>query len=301
MTAPPAPRSYRRVARRPKPSPAPPPPTPEADAAGQDIDQRELERRLVHALARLVGRFAGAFSLPMGEVVDLVQSAQLQVLRERGLTLGEIGRRLDVSERHAKRLLKQLRESFLDTEKSYDLPVRIEFMLWAQPMSRARLKQVLRDEPAAIDGALERLVSEGRIVESGERTPLMRPTAAVQSLVRDTWLMRIGALNSFLANLGDAIYGRFLSASPRSFARTLNFLVRPEDEPLLQRFFEESLVPFATRLDEAGHAAAAPAESFRMSVCWSPYEWMTRSVEAAEALAAEAPADAAGDAPPEES
>lgn len=275
------------VARKSKTTRAPEPSAPEPEVT--DIDQRELERRLVHALARLVGRFAGAFSLPLGELVDLVQGAQLQVLRERGLTLGEIGKRMDVSERHAKRLMKQLRESFLDTERSYDLPVRIEFMLWAQPMSRARIKQVLRDEPAAIDEAIARLLADGRIAESKDRTPLLRPTAAVQNLVRDTWLMRIGALNSFLANAGDAIYGRFLSGTPRAFARTMNFMVRPEDEPLLQRFFEESLVPFATRLDEAGHDSAATeeanAESFRMSVCWAPYEWMTRAVSEREASA----------------
>ncbi len=275
----------------PDPSADPVPPAPEA---AQDIDGKELERRLVHALARLVGRFAGAFSLPLGDLVDLVQAAQLQVLRERGLTLAEIGQRMNVSERHAKRLLKQLRESFLDTERSYDLPVRIEFMLWAQPMSRARLKRVMKDEPRAIDDALARLMADGRVAEGAGRTPLLRPTAAVQSLVRDTWMMRIGALNSFLASLGDAIYGRFLSGSPRSFARTLNFLVRPEDEPLLQRFFEDTLVPFATRLDEQAHATpgegeAAAGEPFRLSVCWSPYEWMTRAVEALEAERARGP------------
>lgn len=259
------------------------------DREAQDIDQRELERRLVHALARLVTRFSGAFGVPLADLVDLVQGAQLQVLRERGLTLAEIGRRMNVSERHTKRLLKQLRESFLDTEREYDLPVRIEFMLWAQPVSRARLKQVLQDEPAAIDAAVERLLADGRVVEdTSGRTPRLRPTTARQSLVRDTWMMRIGALNSFLGNLGDAVYGRFIDGTPDAFARTLNFLVRPEDVPALQRFFDEQLVPFATGLDEAAHERAAGADaerpaddarSYRMSICWAPYEWMTRALD----------------------
>ena len=44
----------------------------------------------------------------------------------------------------------------------------------------------------------------------------------------------------------------------------------------------------ATRLDEAAHAEASrgdgtqASEPFRLSVCWSPYEWMTRDVEALE-------------------
>lgn len=263
--------------------------SPERDVdSAADIDQRELERRLVHALARLVARFAGAFEMPLAELVDLVQAAHLQTLRERGLTLGDIGRRMDVSERHAKRLMKQLRESFLDTERSYDLPVRIEFMLWAQPMSAARLKQVMKDEAGAIDQAIERLVDSGRVVvdkvEGGARTPLLRPTTEVQSLVRDTWLARIGALNSFVGNLGDAVWGRFVDASPRSFARTLSFLVREEDAPELQRFFSETLVPFMSGLDAAAaDADAARREPYRLSLCWSPFESMTRAVETREA------------------
>lgn len=280
--------------------------SPDSDAP-IDIDERELQRRLVHAMARLVARFAGAFEMPLAELVDLVQAAHLQILRERGLTLGDIGRRMDVSERHAKRLLKQLRESFLDTERSYDLPVRIEFMLWAQPMSTARLKQVLKDEAAAIDSAVLRLVESGRVViEPGGRSPTLRPASAVQSLVRDTWLARIGALNSFIGSLGDAVYGRFVDSSPKAFARTLNFLVREEDGPELQRFFNEQLVPFMTQLDakaasptvgsnsepaapggeaETSTPSPKPADSYRLSICWAPYESMTRAVEAREALA----------------
>ncbi|HRE88353.1 MAG TPA: hypothetical protein PK095_04355 [Myxococcota bacterium] len=263
-----------------------------------DIDDRELERRLVQSLARPVGRFAAAFGMPMANVLDLVQAAMLQVLRERGLTLAEVGRRLDVSERHAKRLLKQLRESFLDTERGYDLPVRIELLLWAQPMTRTRLKQVLRnepDEPSAIDEVIDGLVASGRLVVDDARTPRLRPSATVQRLVRDTWMMRIGALNSLLSNVGDAVYGRFLDKSDRAFARTLSFLVRPEDESELARFFEEQLVPFMTRLDARANAErmgdgrdgaegedGPPGEAYRLSICWAPFDQMTRSVEQRE-------------------
>lgn len=246
-----------------------------------DIDQRELERRLVHAMARLVSRFAGAFAMPLAQVVDLVQAAQLQTLRERGMTLAEIGRHMGVSERHAKRLLKQLRESFLDTERAYDLPVRIEFMVWAQPMSRAKIRQVLKDDQAAVDDAIDRLLASGRVVEDQGRTPLLRPSTSVQSLVRDTWLARIGALNSFVASLGDAVWGRFIEPSPAAFARTLNFLVRPEDLPEVQRFFTDQLVPHMTALDAAAQEAGRQGEateSLRLSICWAPYEAMTRSL-----------------------
>jgi hypothetical protein len=275
----------------------------QAAAPVVDIDNRELERRLVQSLARPVGRFAAAFGMPMAEVLDLVQASMLQVMRERGFTLAEVGRRMDVSERHAKRLLKQLRESFLDTERVYDLPLRIEFALWAQPMSRTRLKQVLRDDPAEVDEVVEALLASGRLIADEARTPRLRPSVAVQRLVRDTWMMRIGALNSLLGNVGDAVYGRFLDKSPNAFARTLNFLVRPDDRPELDRFFEEQLVPFATALDERATAAQQAdaggadaegevrepvAKAYRLSICWAPYDHMTRSVEGREAAARDA-------------
>jgi hypothetical protein len=167
-------------------------------------------------------------------------------------------------------------------------------------MSRVRLKQVLRDEPAEVDEVVDALLASGRLVADGARTPRLKPSAAVQRLVRDTWMVRIGALNSLLGNVGDAVYGRFLDKSPRAFARTLNFLVRPEDQPELDRFFEEQLVPFATALDERASAAKdsetepiegeaeageTTAQAYRLSICWAPYDHMTRSVEMREAAA----------------
>jgi hypothetical protein len=150
------------------------------------------------------------------------------------------------------------------------------------------VKQLLRDDAAAVDQAIQRLVETGRVsvtAPEGGRTPILKPSTAVQSLVRDTWLARIGALNSFVSSLADAVYGRFIETSPRAFARTLNFLVREEDGKELERFFGETLVPFMTALDQRAAGGDGKAESFRLSICWAPYESMARGIEAREAEA----------------
>ncbi|TNF24708.1 MAG: hypothetical protein EP329_24455 [Deltaproteobacteria bacterium] len=246
-----------------------------------DIDDRELQRRVLYAIVRPLVRLADAFRVPLSDVVNLVQVAYFHHLRDKGLKLAEIGERLDVSERSAKRLAKQLRETFVDAERRYDLPVKIEFMIWATPMSRTKVNQLLgAEEPAAVEQAIDQLIAEGRLIEEEGRTPRLMVNQRVNTLVRDTWLTRIGGLNSFLGNLGDAVFGRFFRAEPRAMARTLNFLIRPGDRAVLERFFMETLVPVVQQVDEDAQGAE-DAERFRMSLCWAPYHYVEDEIAAA--------------------
>jgi len=244
-----------------------------------DIDDRELQRRVLYAVVRPLVRLADAFRIPLSEVLDLVQVAYFHHLRDKGLRLADVGERLAISERSAKRLAKQLRETFLDADRRYDLPVKIEFMVWATPMSRAKVNQLLTGVDArSVDRVIDQLIDEGRLVEEEGRTPRLMVNQRVNTLVRDTWLTRIGGLNSFLGNLGDAVFGRFFRAEPRAMARTLNFLIRREDREQLERFFMETLVPAVQALDEAGQADD-DAERFRMSLCWAPYQYLESEIE----------------------
>jgi len=260
-----------------------------------DIDDRELQRRVLYAIVRPLVRLAEAFRVPLAEVVDLVQTAYFHHLRDKGLKLAAIGERLAISERGAKRLAKQLRETFLDAERRYDLPVRIEFMVWATPMSRTKVKQVLGVPGRDVEEAIDQLIGEGRLLEEEEgRTPRLVVNRRVNSLVRDTWLTRIGGLNSFLGNLSDAVYGRFFRAEPQALARTLSFLVRRGDEGELERIFTEVLVPAIQALDERGQAADE-AESFRLSLCWAPYEYLARQIGSDDGDASDDASDEEGD------
>lgn len=244
-----------------------------SDDPREDIDRQELQRRVIYALLKPAVELADSSGLSLAELASLVQMAFFEALRSRGLKLREVADQMDVSERTAKRLAKEHRTNFAHG-RAYALPVRIEFMLWAAPMSRAKLKQVLGKVSAdEVDAAVETLLGEGRIVERpGHTTTQLEVNRDVDELVRDTWLSRIGGLGSFLSNLGDAVEGRFFEDDPHAFARTLSFLVRPQalEPSALQAFFSDQLVPFVLALDTQAKDAG-DGRSMRLSVCWAPF------------------------------
>ncbi len=242
-----------------------------------DLSPQELESRVLHALGHPLIRLARAFGTPLADAVEALRLAYFRQLKDSGLTLRQIGELLDISERQAKRLQQQLREQFLDVDEGHALPTRIEFMLWATPMSRARVKQVLSGQPvAAVDAAIDTLLAEGRAVEVAGRTPRLEPARAVNNLVRSTWIARIGGLGSLLSNLTDVVYGRFFQEEPRAFARTLSFLVREGDHAELEQLFREVLVPRIAALDERARAAG-DGVPLRLSLLWAPVDLVPAS------------------------
>ncbi len=93
-------------------------------------------------------------------------------------------------------------------------------------------------------------------------------------MVRDTWLARLGGLSSLLANVTDAIYGRFFLTDDRAFSRTLSFLVRPEDLPRLERLFAEVLVPEITDIDQRARTEG-DGDAIRLSLLWAPFDLLS--------------------------
>jgi len=235
----------------------------------------ELEQRVLFSLLRPAVALAAAFNVPLKEVARQVEVAYFEHLRQEGLTLQETSDLLDINVRTAKRLSQQLKVKFLRPELEHNLPVKLEFMLRAEPMSLARLNQVLREVPEDdVREAIQRLIAEGRIVEEDGRTPTLHVVKSVNSLVRDTWLARIGGLNSLLENLADVTWGRFFDADPRTFARTLTFHVRPEQLGALQCAFDD-LTARITALDE--EARDTPdAVPIRLSHYFAPFNLLSR-------------------------
>lgn len=251
-----------------------------------DIDENELRRRVLHALGQPLVRLARAFGTPLADTLTGLRMTYFQQLKDSGVTLREIGELLGVSERQAKRLQQQLREQFFDVDQAHALPLRIEFMLWATSMSRARVKQLLSGHAAAdVDAAIDALLRDGRIIEESGRTPRLSPSRAVNNLVRDTWIARVGGLNSLFGNLADVVYGRFFKNEPRAFARTMTFLVSDADFAELQRIFAEELVPRIAAMDAKARDAGT-GTSVRLSLLWAPFDTVPAgppSVEKAQA------------------
>ncbi len=240
-----------------------------------DISSQELKSRVVYSLLLSAVKLANLFGMPLKDVTGWVETAYFREVRSRGGTLKETALQLGVSQRTAVRLSKQLRESFFFLpEVSHNLQRRLEFMLGAQPMGVARLKQVMPEvEPEQIEASLESLLSQGRILEVPGRTMMYRSASNMRHLPRDTWMSRIGGLNSFVENLASATYGRFFKQEDKTFARTVSFSVRPEDLPRLEALYAQHLLTAIKELDaEAeGHDDKMDMQA---SLCWAPYEFL---------------------------
>lgn len=227
-------------------------------------------RHVLYAFLRAASRLAERLSVPARDVQEWVRLAYFQELRRSGLTVAEACARLGISAPTGARLSRALKGDFLGVvEEEHDLPKRIALMLWAGPLSRARIGQVLPgSSPEAIDHALQILVQEERVVERTGRTPTFEIVGAEDRLVRPGWAARLGALGSLLDNVIDVVHGRFLEDSGSAFARTVSFRMRESDRAELLRFYEESLFPFLKKLEERARDTG-DRQTVRLSILWS--------------------------------
>lgn len=235
----------------------------------RELEETELAERLIYALLRPAVRLAMRGRLPMKELIRLAKVAYFQELRAMGLTLQETADALDASLPTAARLSRELKRNFLRPELEHQLPQRIEFMLWAEPLSRARLHQVLHDHPAEdIDHALERMVREQRIARAPGSDVFALEAPQVR-LVSDSWFVRIGSLNHILENLSHTVVARFFDTQDerKAFARNLNFRVPTALLGRLHSLYEEVLWTSLVGLDEAAKGESE-VHDVRLTFFW---------------------------------
>ncbi|MBH24124.1 MAG: hypothetical protein CMH57_06665 [Myxococcales bacterium] len=229
----------------------------------------EERARLIYSLLLPAVRTARQFKVPLGELIRWLKLAYFHELRASGLTLREASDVMEVSMPTTARLSRALKGSFYAPEREHQLPQRIEFLLWADGQSRARIHQCLPDyDNEDIDAALQQMQGEGRLRVSGDRE-VFEVVKSEARLVRGDWVARIGSLNSLLDNLSDAVWQRLILERPEAFARTLNFRIRDVDIAELRTFYEEELWPRMSRFDEAARSWAA-RRSVKLSIFWAP-------------------------------
>ena len=102
-------------------------------------EQRELQNRVLFSLLGIIVKTSTMLGISLKELTGLVRVVYFRELRMQGLSNAEIAEHLDVSERTVKNLSRELRESYTIPEEEHNLPVQIEFMLWSEPLSEARL------------------------------------------------------------------------------------------------------------------------------------------------------------------
>lgn len=255
---------------------------PPADLPEQEPLAGELEQRVIYSLLLPAVSLAARFGISAKDLGQWVQLAYLRHLRDQGMTHKEAGAVMGLSERSAKRLGQQLRGRFLRPEQEHNLPVRVEFILRAAPMSRARLYQVLRDVPQAeLDTAIDALLDQGHIQEQEGRTVTLRVVRSVHSRVRDSWLARIGGLNSLSQNLAETVLGSFFLRDGRSLARTMSFHLLPHQQEQLKEALQQLIQAIAAMDQEAeGQPQALPV---RLSVLWAPFGLLARRADPEDA------------------
>lgn len=232
----------------------------------------ELARRVVYAFMYATARLADQFGTerPLKAAGKELQMAWFHALRDRGLKLHEISSRLGISSASVAALSKRLKDNFVTGEGRGAVQRRIEFMLWAEPLSRARLHQVLTEvPPAEIDAALDALLAQERVQLRPGRTPRFVPVRASR-VVRDQMLARLDGLNQLVGAISQTAFGRFFAPKRTSFARVSQLRVRPEDIPKLRALYETHIWPTLKALDAAAEGSDA-AESLEFVVTWSPY------------------------------
>ncbi len=249
-------------------------------ADGREITQEELRDRVVYALMSPVVRFARAFGLPLTTVRDWFEMAYYHEAKRHDLKMKDMAKLMKISTSKVSLLSRALKENFIRPEVEAALPRRIEFMLWAEPLTLAKMKQVLVDvSNDEIQEAVEELVEEGRVVrEEGEFAPLFRLDISTDRRVWDTWIARIDGLNNAMRNVSDAVYARFFERVDTAFARTLTFHIRKSDIKRLEEHYEQ-LFELVKELDEA---AEDDEESIplSLSVFWAEHDILGKTESA---------------------
>ncbi len=235
------------------------------------IKPQEIRQRVLYALMLPVVRLSYVFGLSMKEAGELFQMAYYHETRRRGLKMREASQALDVSMRKIAMLSKQLKFNFAQADQEHGLPRRLEFLLWAEPMSAVKMAQALNLTEAEVVEALAVMEEAGRVARQDGRVVTWSVVRDQGRLVQDAWLARVDALHNMLGSVTNAVYGRFFAQDSRTFARTLNFRVRKEDLGQLRAMYEEHVWKTLAELDRRAKGEDG-AETMDLSMVWAPSE-----------------------------
>ena len=232
----------------------------------------DLVKRLTYAALRPAARLAVRGGFALRDMKKLIELAYYQEARRRGLKMKEISQLMSISMAKVGLLSKDLKEYFLQPELEHGVGRQILSLLWAAPLSEARIAQALPEfEADEVSAALRQLVDDGRITPLDGRTEVYALAAPMHRLQTDPWMAKVDGLNTLLDSVSLAVHGRFFRDDKRSMVRNVAFRVRDEDLDRLREHYEQQLFPLICELDEAvsGTDDSVP---IRLSILWAPDE-----------------------------
>ncbi len=231
---------------------------------------QEIVNRLLFSIVKPYAKFAAKNVIGLKSAMQWCELAYFHELKGQDLKMREIADAMNVSMRKVADLSKKLKRNFLKPEEEVELTRRIEFALWVEPLSAARLAQTLSSDQSDIDEALETLLSQNqivRIVDSGVQTYSLEHRT--RRLVDPQWAAKIDGLNHLLDTVFQTIMCRFIEEREDSFARTLQMRIRVEDTAKLKQFYESTIFPFLEGLDEEAKKSNE-VKSMNLSILWAP-------------------------------
>lgn len=234
-----------------------------------NISDEELQSRVIYALLMPAARLARVFGVSVADFKELLDMAYYHEVKRANLKTHEAAALMGVSTSKVALMARRLKENFAKPE--HELERRIEFMLWAEPLSLVKVQQVMTDVDAdEVARAIETLLAEGRIAEDQSgRTPVFTLAITESRRAWNTWLARIDGLNNGLSTVCNAVLGRFFNQDERAFARNLTFRIRRQDHDRLRKFYEEELFKLIVALDAACEGEE-DVEAMDLSIFWTP-------------------------------
>lgn len=232
----------------------------------------DIVTRLTFAALRPAARLALRGGLALRDAKKFMELAYYQEARKRGLKMKEIAELMSISMAKVGLLSKDLKEHFLEPEQEHGIARQVLSLLWAAPLTQARIAQALEEFDAdEVAAALEQLEEQNRVRRNEGRTDVFELAAPRHRLETDPWMAKVDGLNTLLDSVSKAVRARFFVGDERAMVRNVAFRVRAEDVEKLREHYEEHLFPLICELDEA----VDPDDDsvpIKLSILWSPDE-----------------------------
>lgn len=240
------------------------------DEGAKQAQPAELEELVVYAMLMPSIQLAHRFRMPLKHLGERLEMGYYHELRKRGYKMREASELLQVSMRKVAQLSKLLKDNFFEPTRGHSLSRRIEFMVWAEPLSVARIQQAIPDvEEDEILQTIEEMLEDQRLVEHKGRTTTYGVARGARRLVRDHWISRMDGLNQFLSTITHTIYARFFEDDANALVRNLQLRIRPQDMDELHKLYESSVWETLSRLDEQARDAEDAIE-VEFVIGWVP-------------------------------